>query len=106
MSSKEGAGTPAPSNSQCLLDLCAEEQWQCPYCGCEWVHFDEPHWHPSDSYTCPTGERGSWIDIPVWGECGHHWHVVVAFHKGQAFTHVVPGQQETGTVPLVPRARR
>jgi hypothetical protein len=89
----EGYNT-SPFPTQMLCPGCATDQ---PY-----VHWDDPIVHHTDHYTCPTGERGSWIDIPMWCEEGHHFHLVVAFHKGFTFLRVVGGFG--GTVPLCPKA--
>ena len=76
------------------------DQLCCPHCGDEYVHFDPSVEHVTDGYTCPTDERGSWIDIPMWCESGHHWNIVIAFHKGFTFLHVVLGYPVTATLPL------
>lgn len=80
-------------------------QLVCPCCHENYVHFDSPHEHVTDNYTCPTGERGTWIDIPMWCEGEHHWHLVVAFHKGESFVHTVDGFRLNGTEPLTGRVR-
>ncbi len=99
-----GPGSPGPS-----LPLVLQErrgQLVCPYCQDTYVHFESPHEHVTDNYTCPTGERGNWIDIPMWCEGGeHHWHLVVAFHKGESFVHTVDGFRLNGTEPLRERRR-
>jgi hypothetical protein len=66
-----------------------------------YVHLQEPQFHDTDGYTCPTGERGSWIDIPMWCEGGHHFNLVIAFHKGCSYIHVVEGYS-CKTEPLAP----
>lgn len=77
-----------------------EMKLHCPLCGHSYVHLESPHEH-DDENTCPTGERGWWIDIPAWGECGHRFNLVLAFHKGETFLHAVAGRQSAvHTLPL------
>jgi hypothetical protein len=107
---KAGATAPAQPQPGChripAVDRWDAEQLICPYCQDTYVHFDLPYEHVTDDYTCPTGERGSWIDIPMWCEGGgHHWHLILAFHKGESFLHTVDGFRIEGTAPLRGRRR-
>jgi hypothetical protein len=72
---------------------------------CAYVHFESPIEHITDDYSCPTGERGAWIDVPCWCENDHRFHLVIAFHKGNSFVHVVAGEaaDSFATAPLSPR---
>jgi hypothetical protein len=87
-----------------------EERWlRCPECHDSYVHFDSPIEHITDEYTCPTGERGTWIDLPAWCESGDHFHLVIAFHKGNTSLHVLAGEEGSGdssTRPLPERGQR
>jgi hypothetical protein len=74
----------------------------CPACDARelaYVHLQEPVYH-ADEFTCPTGERGAWIDVPMWCEQGHHFNLVLAFHEGCSYLHVVPGHPVLATEPL------
>ena len=80
----------------------------CPYCGQRefaYVHWQAPAIHETDGYTAPTGERGSWLDVPLWCELGgHHFHLVIAFHKGCTYVHIVPGESEPSVTAPLPAA--
>jgi hypothetical protein len=75
----------------------------CPECEAReaaYVHWEPAVTHETDGYTSPTGERGSWLDVPMRCENGHHFHLVLAFHKGFTFVHLVAGGPSYRTEPL------
>jgi len=58
----------------------------CPHCGDSNVHFDGPPYN-EDGHDCGDaphglGNRGDTVVVPLIGECGHAWNMVLGFHKG------------------------
>jgi hypothetical protein len=59
---------------------------QCPICGFDYsgVKLKDLRNLSSDSYKARRG-RGSCLEIPFEGECGHSWSLCIGFYKGQSF---------------------
>ena len=61
---------------------------RCPFCGFEYVHAGTPEQVPGhDDYQANKAVdagsfRGDAIRIPMEGECGHKWALIIGFHKG------------------------
>ncbi len=68
----------------------------CPVCGHTYTHAAGPVEVPShDEYGAAWDGRGDAIAIPISGECGHNWALVLGQHKGETYlftSRAIPGQ--------------
>ena len=57
----------------------------CPVCFYDYVHHEAATVVVAgkDDYKASVHCRGSVICIPMNGECGHRWSLLIGFHKGQ-----------------------
>jgi hypothetical protein len=68
-----------------------KEDWgnqvNCPFCGCENVHFEKPEYKKTDEGDAWAG-RGDAINITFWCENGCSWKHRFGFHKGLTFQNI------------------
>jgi len=85
----------------------------CPICGkgADYVHLGEANVRQGNLETtidrnnsrvreCNDGStlRGSVITLNCWSECGHQFHIVYRFHKGQTTVYVVADNRVSETL--------